>query len=58
MTCTLLLTITVLGQTFLVERAYSGQLVSINRDTYTIDFSTDSDWLKTLNVPKRRCEKA
>lgn len=58
MSCVLLLTITVLGQTYQVERTYTGQLISINRETYTVDFSTDSDWLKILTVPKSRCEKA
>ncbi len=58
MTCVLLLTIGVLGSTFTVEREYTGQLVSIDAKTYTVDFSTDSDWLKTLAVPKHRCVKA
>ncbi len=58
MTCVLLLTISVLGSTFTVERDYTGRLVSIDAKTYIVDFSTDSDWLKTLAVPKNRCVKA
>lgn len=58
MICTLILTITTLGSTFTVERQYTGELVSINQATYTVDFSTNSDWLKTLTVPKNKCGKA
>ncbi len=57
MLCKLILTIVVLGQTYTVAKEYSGAIISVNETTYTVDFSTHSDWLKTLDVPKQDCVK-
>ncbi len=59
MACSLVLTITILGQTFTTERIYTGFLVSINKTTYTVDFSSAQEWItKPITVPKTACSKA
>lgn len=59
MTCTLLLTISVLSQTFTVERTYTGSIVSVDKLTYTVNFIGEAEWMtKPLAVPKHRCTKA
>jgi hypothetical protein len=59
MTCLLVLTITVLGDTYTVERWYTGRLVAIEATTYKVDFSARQDWLKKpLSVKQDDCEKA
>ncbi len=59
MLCTLLLTITVLGSTYTVEKEYEGTYLGKTETHYIVHFDKVNGWLDgALNVPKSRCVKA
>ena len=59
MTCTIAITIMLMGQSFPVDRTYTGRLIAINDYTYTMDFSHEAPWMnRFVLVPKSQCVKA